>query len=515
MKTSYKVGLFVLIVSIVTGFLIIKFSGKEFGQSFKSYYVYLDDAQGLSKGADIQVKGVKAGKVEDITFENGKVKVLLHIKEEVPVYTDATVTIRTYGLMGDKYIYIEPGNSKSGLLAENQIIQSTSKIASTEEMVNQVQISAQKFTELMDNLNEAVGEDKLKKLIEDFDKFAYNANDVVIENKEDIRQAIENIRQITAEIRKELPNIVENLDKTLENTKNITAENREDIRKLISSLKDLSISLKEKAPKTLDSIDKAASQVEQAVAENRQDLKISIENIRKASNNLNQLLTKINEGKGTLGKLVNQDDLYDNVNEGIKSLAQPFKVVKESELEVIMQGEKHTGNEDSKAGVAFRFIPSDDRYYYLGVLSNSQGYVDKKEEVTNTGITTTYVTKKYGILFDLQYARKILNLGSNQLWLRFGIKDSSAAMGADLVISSNLKLTSDLYRFNRKDLINEPNNPQFDIGFEYKFSGYPIFVKAGTSDILNSSVRGFYIGGGFVFTDNYLKYLIGSLPKVK
>lgn len=515
MKTSYKVGLFVLLVSIITGFLIIKFSGKEFGQSFKNYYVYLDDAQGLSKGADIQVKGVKAGKVEDITFENGKVKVLLHVKEEIPVYKDATVTIRTYGLMGDKYIYIEPGNPQSGLLAENQVIQNTSKIASTEEMINQVQISAQKFAELMDNLNKAVGEDKLKKLIEDFDKFANNTNDVVVENKEDIRQAIANIRQITADIRKDLPSIVENLDKTLENTKNITAENREDIRKLISSLKDLSISLKEKAPKTLDSIDKAASQVEQAVSENRQDLKISMENIRKASNNLNQLLAKINEGKGTLGKLVNQDDLYNNVNEGIKSFVEPFKVVKESELEIIMQGEKHTGNKDSKAGVSFRFIPTDDRYYYVGILSNSQGYVDKKEEVTANGTTTTYVTKKYGILFDLQYARKILNLGSNQLWLRFGIKDSSAAMGTDLVISPNLKLTSDLYRFNRKDLINEPNNPQFDIGFEYKFSGYPIFVKAGGSDILNHSVRGFYIGGGFVFTDNYLKYLIGNIPKVK
>ncbi|PMP77173.1 MAG: MCE family protein [Sulfurihydrogenibium sp.] len=515
-NNALKVGIFVLVIAGLLGFLIIKFSGKEFGQSYKDYYVYFTDAQGLSKGADVQVQGVKAGKVEDITFEQGKVKVKFKVKQEIPIYKDASVVIRTYGLMGDKYLYIEPGNPSSGELASGGVLQTTIKMASTEEMINQVQVAAKKFAELMDNLNRATGDDRLKKLIEDFDKFAYNTNDLVVQNKEDVRQAIANIRAITAELRQQLPSITKNLDETLKNTKDITSENKEDIRKLIANLKDLSIALKEKAPKTLDSVDKAATEIEKAVSENRQDLRISIENIKKASDSLNQILAKVNEGKGTLGKLVNQDDLYNNVNEGVKSFAEPFKVVKESNLEVIMQGEKHTGNKDSKAGAAFRFIPaSEDRYYYVGILSNSQGYVDKKEEVSSNGITTTYVTKKYGILFDLQYARRILTLGEYQLWARFGIKDSSADLGGDFVVNKNLKLVADLYRFNRKDLINQPNNPQFDLGFEYRFSNYPIFIRFGGSDLLNSSVRGVYIGGGFVFTDNYLKYLLGSIPKVR
>ncbi|ACN99781.1 mce related protein [Sulfurihydrogenibium azorense Az-Fu1] len=516
MNNSVKVGIFVLVISGLLGFLIIKFSGKEFGQNYKEYFVYFTDAQGLSQGADVQVQGVKSGKVEEIKFEQGKVKVKFKVRQEIPIYKDAKVVIRTYGLMGDKYLYVEPGNPSSGELVSGGVIENTTKIASTEEMIDQVRLSAKKFGELMDNLNKALGDERLKKLIEDFDKFAYNTNEVVVQNKEDVRQAIANIRAITAELRQKLPSITENLDKTLENTKNITDENREDIRKLIANLKDLSVALKEKAPKTLDSVDKAATEIEKAVSENRQDLRLSIENIKKASDNLNQILAKVNEGKGTLGKLVNEDSFYNNVNEGVKSFAEPFKVVKESNLEVIMQGEKHTGNKDSKAGAAFRFVPpSDDRYYYVGILSNSQGYVDKKEEITANGTTTTYVTKKYGILFDLQYARKILNLGESQLWARFGIKDSSADLGGDFVLSPNLKFVADVYRFNRKDLVNQPNNPQFDFGLEYRFSKYPVFVKLGGSDLLNSSVRGFYIGGGFVFTDNYLKYLLGSLPKVR
>lgn len=515
MNQSIKVGIFTLLVLGLLGFLIIKLGDREFGVEYNHYYVYFDDAQGLSKGADIQVRGVKAGKVEDITFENGKVKALLKIRQEIPIYKDAKVIIKTYGLMGDKYVYIDPGSPSSGNLASGGVIETTYRYAQTEDMINQVQEASKKFVLLMDNLNKALGEGQLQKLIQDFDKFAYNANDVVVENKEDIRRSIENIRAITAELRRTLPSITENLDKTLENTKNITAENREDIRKLIANLKDLSVSLKEKAPQTLDAIDKAATQIEQTVGENRSDLKLSIKNIKEASDKLNQILAKVNEGQGTLGKLVNEDSLYNNVNEGVKSFSKPFKVVNNSTLEIYMGGEKHTGNEEMKAGFAAAFIPTDDRYYYLGVISNSKGYVDKKEEVTSNGVTTTYVTRKYGILFDLQYARKILNFGERQLWVRFGIKDSSADLGVDLKLSQNLKLVSDVYKFNRKDLVEEPNNPQVDVGFEYRFAGLPIFIRFGGSDLANSKVRGVYIGGGFLFTDDYLKYLLGSLPKIR
>lgn len=508
MKTSYKVGIFTLIVLGILGFLIIKLGDREFGVEYNYYYVSFEDAQGLSKGADVQVRGVKAGKVEDIVFEDTAVKVKLKVRKDIPIYQDAKIIIKTYGLMGDKFIYIDPGSPQAGVLMSGSDIKNTYKYAQTEDMINQFQDAAKKFAILMENLNKAIGEGQLQKLIEDFDRFVYNANDVVVENREDIRKSIENIRVITADLRKTLPSIAENLDKTLENTKNITEENRQNIKELIASLR-------EKAPKTLDSVDRAAMQIEQAVEENRKDLRVSIENIREASKNLNQLLAKVNEGQGTLGKLVNEDSLYNNVNEGVKSFAKPFKIVNESTLEIYMGGEKHTGNDETKAGFGAAFIPSDDRYYYVGVLSNSKGYVDKKEEVSSNGVTTTYVTRKYGILFDLQYARRILTFGERQLWVRFGIKDSSADIGADIKLSQNLKLVSDIYKFNRKDLVGEPNNPQFDLGFEYRFSGLPVFLRLGGSDLANSKVRGVYIGAGFVFNDDYLKYLFSSLPKLK
>ncbi|GAB6072236.1 hypothetical protein JCM14244_06130 [Venenivibrio stagnispumantis] len=512
MKTQLKVGIFVTIIALIAGYLIITFGNKNFGVATKYYYVYFDDAGGLSKGADVQVRGVKAGMVDDITFENSKVKVKFSINKDIPIYKDAKIYIRTYGLMGDKYIYVDPGNPSAGELAEGNVIQNVQMVATTEDTMQAVKEAANKFGNLSETLNQATGDDRLKKLLEDFDRFAATTADTVSENRENIKASIENIKAITASLRETLPPLIAKIDKTVDNVEKITSENREDIRALIANLKETSAALKEKTPKVLDSVEKAANQVDVVLSENRGDIKVSIEQLRESTKQLHEILAKVNEGRGTLGKLVNDDSLYNNTNEGVKSFAKPFKIVNDSRLDIQMYGEKHTGNKDSKAGFGAAFIPSDDRYYYVGILSNSNGTVSKKEEVTAGGTTTTYVTKSYGILFDLQYARRLLTFGATQFWIRAGIKDSSADIGADLVLSDNLKLYSDLYRFNRKDLVNQPNNPQLDIGFQYKFGDTPFFIRAGGSDLANRSVRGFYIGGGLLFTDDYLKYLFSSIP---
>ena len=115
LNTQLKVGAFILLMSFIAGYLIITFGKGGFDRNLVPYYVYFDDASGLRKGSEVQIKGVKAGRVDEITIdENGKVKVKILVDEKFPLYKDAKVYIRTLGLMGDKYIYIDPGTAKSG-----------------------------------------------------------------------------------------------------------------------------------------------------------------------------------------------------------------------------------------------------------------------------------------------------------------------------------------------------------------------------------------------------------------
>lgn len=502
LNTAYvKVGAFVLFIAVVAGYLIITFGGEGLGANYKKYYVYFEDAGGLTKGADVQVKGVKAGKVGDITIDkNGRIKVELLIDEKFSLYRNAKVYIRTLGLMGDKYVYVDPGNNKYGKLKEGKPIGEGKTYAGVEETFN--------------NINRAIEEGDLKDLIISIRLLAKHIDQLVQENRRDVRETVANLRAITESLRKSIPRIADRIDKVAANLEQITGENKRDIREIVKNLRQLSADLRRKTPPLMDNIDETVSEFKGILKENRKDLHLALVNVKNSTRRLDSILTKIDEGKGTLGKLVNQDDLYKDVKEAINSFGEPFKIVKKSNLDIKMYAEKHTGNEDDKAGIAGIFSSRNDRYIYFGVISNSNGKVSKTEEIYQNGRTTSYTKRDYGILFDIQYARKVYQIDDDKsLWIRGGLKDSGGDIGIDLVLNDNMVVKTDLYNFSRKYGMNEPDKPQLDIVLNYKLKNYPIFIGVGGSDLLNDDYRGVYIGGGFLFRDNDLKYLVGSLPK--
>ncbi len=410
--------------------------------------------------------------------------------------------------MGDKYVYIDPGTPDAGELSSGGIILYSKKVATTEDVFESV-------SKFMNNLNKAIGNGKLEKLINDIDQLAVETKTLVSENRENIKKSIDNIEKITSSLRKSLPELIAKINKVADNLEKITGENREDIRELIVSLKNTAKALQTKAPKTLDDIDEAANEIKNTFKENRSDIKASIEKIKSASAKLDSILAKIDQGKGTLGKLVNEDDMYNNINEGVKAISKPFKVVLDSDLNVYLYGEKHTGNKDTKAGAAITLAPNYDRYLYFGILSNSNGAITEVEEIKTNGSIYTRTKRSYSVVFDAQYARILAETKSGNLWVRAGLKESSADIGLDWWFNKRFRITSDLYKFGRKYSLEGTDKPELDTGIFYKFKNNPFFVKFGASDILVRKYRGVYIGAGLMFSDEYLKYMLGGLGGLK
>ncbi len=512
-KLAFKVGIFVLFISAVAAYLIIMFNGKGFGVSTKEYHIYFDSVEGLSPGADVQVKGVKAGKVDAIVIDQGKVRVDITIKKEIPIYKNAKAYIKTLGLMGDKFVYIDPGTPSAGELASGSPISQAQVYASTEDVMSSVSQAANKLAQFIDNLNSAIERGKLEELITNIRLLAKHTDELVQENRKAVRETIENIRALSASLKKDLPVLIAKIEKAADNIGTIAGENRKDIRELIRNLRAVSKALKEKTPEVLENMNKAVAVIGETVDENRDEIHKTIKHLEKSAEKFEKILAYVESGKGTLGKLIKEDKLYEDVRGGIKSFTKPFALVERSRLDIMLYGEKHTGNTDAKAGIAAMFSSRPDRYIYVGLLSNSNGAVTKKDIYVSGDQVTTQLKKDYNILFDIQYARKFLDWHDKEFWVRAGIKDTTADAGIDIKYNKNLWFTSDLYNFDRDEVPGEPKNPQLDIGFRYKFEHYPFFIKAGGSDLLNDKYRGVFIGGGFMFKDDDLKYLLGAMPK--
>ncbi len=106
------VGLFVIAGVLALGYLSIKLGKMEVvgGKGYEVYALF-SNSGGLKAGSAIIIAGVDVGRVKSIGLENYQARVVLDLPENVKLQEDAIASIKTRGLIGEKYIEITPGGS--------------------------------------------------------------------------------------------------------------------------------------------------------------------------------------------------------------------------------------------------------------------------------------------------------------------------------------------------------------------------------------------------------------------
>jgi phospholipid/cholesterol/gamma-HCH transport system substrate-binding protein len=107
------VGLFIIAGIICLGYLSIKLGKMEVGGE-KGYEVYalFSNTGGLKIGSSIEIAGVDVGRVKSVTLDNYEARVVLILPKSLKIQEDAIASIKTKGLIGEKYIEITPGASE-------------------------------------------------------------------------------------------------------------------------------------------------------------------------------------------------------------------------------------------------------------------------------------------------------------------------------------------------------------------------------------------------------------------
>lgn len=139
-KTSIEtaVGLFVLIGILCVGYLTVKLGKMEImGREYYHLNAQFESVTGLKAGANIEMAGVPIGKVEAIALDTERQvgRVRLKIQSNVVLTDDVIASVKTRGLIGDKYIKLSPGGSEMVLKSGDTIIETESAM-DLEELIS-------------------------------------------------------------------------------------------------------------------------------------------------------------------------------------------------------------------------------------------------------------------------------------------------------------------------------------------------------------------------------------------
>lgn len=136
-RLEVTVGVFVLLGMISLGYLSIKLGDVAFfGKGGYTVYADFDSASGVRPGAPVEIAGVEIGKVGSILLHAGRARVALKINDQVALQEDVFASIKSTGIIGDKFVSLSPGGSER-LLKPDDVIRSTESAVPLEDLISQ------------------------------------------------------------------------------------------------------------------------------------------------------------------------------------------------------------------------------------------------------------------------------------------------------------------------------------------------------------------------------------------
>lgn len=288
MKYSSVVKIGILIsVSIVIFFWGMSFlKGKNAFKKADYYYIVYDRVDGLTESNPVLVNGYKIGQVDEIKFTedySGKLLVKIAIKDEF--YLPKTTTARIYSsdLMGSKAVQLIFGKTK-------KLHQSGDTLKSEVERA------------LMDEVNMQIAPIKTKaeNLMLSFDSILTIVRSVFNEKtRENLKKSFTSIK-----------NTIQNLERTTFTLDTFVTSEKSQLMNIFANVDSITANIKNNN-EALTNVIENFSAISDSIAQS--EIKSTIKNADATLANVNYVFEKINRGEGSLGMLVNNDTLYNNL----------------------------------------------------------------------------------------------------------------------------------------------------------------------------------------------------------
>ncbi len=536
-STEAKVGLFVLVALILLAYM--SFEVGEYGFGFKKGYAVnavFENAAGLEKDASVQIAGVEVGRVEAISLKDGKALVAMRIFPAVKLEEDVIASIKSHGILGDKYIEIQAGTQGVSYIEEGGEIGQVERQADLDNLLRQVGLIAEDVKAVTASLKAVVGgeegEASLRAILNNTRELSENLNNVVKENDENLGIMVSNLTRASQEMEKTFAalsdvtgrikrgegtvgkliaddGVFDNLNETMASLNEITDRiNRGEgtVGKLVKddsvfdNLNETVVSLKE----ITDRINRGEGTVgklvnDGGVADNLNETLVSMRDIS----------DKINKGEGTIGRLVNEEETIDNLNAGLKSIDESMKginkyVSKSEQFRTFLsyRGEYLLDKSSAKSYLNLKIQPKWDKFYIVGIVADPRGKRKVTDSISKGTTTRTEEWDKNGLLFNAEIGKRF-----KDVVLRGGLLESTGGIGIDYyALNDDFKFTFEAFDFDTD------RDPHLKVFGEYELLKH-VYLSAGWDDFLSDEGNESpFVGFSIRFEDDDLKYLLSSVP---
>ncbi len=379
-----KVGLLTLaaLASVVVMSLKITSNKSGFGD-YVEYKTIIKDASGIFEKSSIKVAGINAGRIKAIELNGADgAMVTFEMLEGVKLTKNSKLKIKSVGFLGDKYLDIILGDQNADRLPPGSMVEASGGDGFEElskdagEVLKEVKEIAKTIKE---SLRDEQGRNVVKEIITNINDISASLKRMTTGNEDKINQIMDDVKAISEQLAFE------------------TDRSQKD-----SLMGDLS-----KIGPILDKTDKAVT-----------DLQV--------------IMADLKDGKGTVGKLLRDDAVVDQVSQTLSSVNRLVNRINNIEADIGLSTGANT-----RTGTDTRFdldiYPAPERFFRLGVVTNEFGPQTESETETYTSTNggpedrrTVRKINKSDFKFNFQIGRRIQRFG-----LRAGLIESTGGVGLD------------------------------------------------------------------------------------
>ena len=478
MSTAAKVGAFFLIVLAIVALFIWRIEDIRIGRGPSRHVtVQFKDVAGLNEKTGVRVAGVRVGKVSKIRLVEGKALVDVELDRDVELRQGASASIESLGLLGEKYVELVPGPFGAPPLPDNSVIVGGVPVTFDEitKLARDIEVDIKEITQsLKASIGGPEGEERLASMVENMRAISEQVRAMVESNRVGVDETVANFREFSGAMNE----LVARLD-------SLIASNQGNVTEGLSNIREIS------------------------------------EKLDTTAENLNQITGRIKEGEGTVGKLVQSDETHKNLNdalvavkEGVAGLNKAIGALGRTKVDLGMRAEHLASHGRGKGYFTLDIKPPDTpRFYRVELVTQPFGRRKSSTTVERTTFPDGHVEQTITDTDEFKDDFAISALFGyrwKDLVARGGLIENRGGAGVDyLLLKDRLRFSADLWDFNR------PNDftAHAKIAGRYYFSP-SVFVTGGWDDFLNQKrdADSLFVGAGLRWSDDDIKYLLGSVP---